>query len=198
MTKALTKLLDSSKRLSSEEETILFTRYNKLKTKKAKNKVKNIIIQANIGLVLKVASKFKSLDVEEAFSEGIIILHNCIEKFDITRKFKFSTYAYRALIMRYIKMHHTHNSYVSKYKNVEVDVSYEVNFDEHVDLPQLKAKLKVMLEELPTREQNIIVERYFNEYTLDKLGQKHNISKERVRQIIKCSLRTMRGKIGKI
>lgn len=85
--------------LSEEEFAILFAEY-----KKGNIKARDRIIESNLRLVLKVASKYvgQGFDLEDLVQEGNLGLFRAIEKFEIERGNKFSTYAYW-WIMAYIK-----------------------------------------------------------------------------------------------
>jgi RNA polymerase sigma factor (sigma-70 family) len=53
-------------------------------------------------------------------------------------------------------------------------------------------ELTTLLSGLPDREQNIIQSRFFDNKTLEQVGQKLHLTRERVRQIEKKALRTLR------
>ena len=77
--------------LSSLETKNLFIRMSK-----NDNEARNLLILHNIGLVIFIAKKYISFNVDliDLIQEGIIGLMKAIEKFDYTKNYKFSTYAY--------------------------------------------------------------------------------------------------------
>lgn len=80
------------------------------KTKKGCQKSKNILIQSNLKLVLKCVHKKynSSLSAKDLVSEGNLGLIRAIEKFDISKDCKFSTYAIiwiKSAIQSYIYNH---------------------------------------------------------------------------------------------
>lgn len=76
--------------LTKEEEIELFTLL-----KNGKQKVKNTIIERNLRLVVSIAKRYtnRGLDFLDLIQEGNIALIKLIDKFDVSKGFKFSTYA---------------------------------------------------------------------------------------------------------
>ena len=57
-------------------------------------RVRNEIAECNYGLVMTVANRFMNrMDLEDVVSECFVVLLKAIDKFDVARGFKFSTYA---------------------------------------------------------------------------------------------------------
>lgn len=76
--------------LSEEEQLRYFKLYNETRS----IYYRNIIVEHNLGLITSVINrKTNSQDAEDLFSFGEEALINSVEKFDITRGTKFSTYA---------------------------------------------------------------------------------------------------------
>lgn len=81
--------------LSEEREIELLKLYQKTKSKEVRDK----IVYSNLRLVIKVASKYINIccgcfSFDDLVSFGIIGLIKSIDKFDLSKKCKFSTYAY--------------------------------------------------------------------------------------------------------
>ena len=76
--------------LSVEEEKELFLKYNA-----GDNEAYNKILFHNLRLVIYIASRYlnQGLEYEDIIQEGNIGLIKAIQKFDVTKGFKFSTYA---------------------------------------------------------------------------------------------------------
>jgi RNA polymerase primary sigma factor len=87
--------------LTPEEEIALFKKYKEYDDENARKK----IIEANLRLVISIANEFRGSKVplEDLIQEGILGLMKAVEKFDIKRGCKFSSYAHfwiRAMIQR--------------------------------------------------------------------------------------------------
>ena len=76
--------------LTKEEEKNLFIRMNH-----GDLEAKKIIIESNLRLVVSIAKRYKGLGLEfsDLIQEGNIGLMKAVERFDVTKKNKFSTYA---------------------------------------------------------------------------------------------------------
>lgn len=76
--------------LTPEQERDLFTRYNN-----GDKQVYNTIVNSNLRLVLSIAQKYSYNPdgIMDLIQEGSIGLMKAVEKFDVTRGYKFSTYA---------------------------------------------------------------------------------------------------------
>jgi len=77
--------------LTKEEEYDLFERYTKYNDQNAKDE----IIKNNLRLVVSVAKRFYSRDIDflDVLQEGNLGLMKAVDRFDYTKGYKFSTYA---------------------------------------------------------------------------------------------------------
>lgn len=127
--------------LSSEEEKDLLIKIS-YGDKKAREK----FIKANLRLVISVANNYvgRGIDYEDLIQEGNIGLIKALERFDINRGFKFSTYAVwwiRHTITRAI-----HNS--SRNISIPVSVSEDIN-----KYKRAKAELSMNLQHEPSNDE---------------------------------------------
>lgn len=158
--------------------------------------IRNHIVKANIRLVMAIAKKFVSPQhtFDDLVSDGVLTLMQTVEKFDYSRGFRFSTYAYRSIARNA-------NRSVSRRRKEQSRFSSEAEewvFEQDEDRPLSKLHDEVwfrvrdladsMLNQLDRRERFIIRSRFALgahrkvrsfQFLADKLG----VSKERVRQL---------------
>jgi RNA polymerase primary sigma factor len=167
-------------------------------------RVKNQIVQANLRLVVSIAKRHVApgQDFFEVVSDGNVSLMRAVDRFDFTRGFKFSTYCSWAIIKNYARtlpeqrLHHDHY----QTGRDELLLSFAgPSADEHEDdyLPAVRATLERMLAALDEREQVILRQRYALDgggepCTLDQIGQRLGVSKERIRQLEARALAKLR------
>ncbi|WP_435010836.1 sigma-70 family RNA polymerase sigma factor [Tundrisphaera lichenicola] len=157
--------------------------------------VKNQIISANLRLVVSIAKRHvgPSNDFFHLVSDGNMSLIRAVEKFDYARGNKFSTYASWAIMKNFARTIPEEN-----YRRDRFVTGHEEMFEAAADnrsdereyettQKRMQEAVKGMLGRLDDRERLIIISRYgingASEETLEQLGKKFGITKERVRQI---------------
>jgi RNA polymerase sigma factor (sigma-70 family) len=194
--------------LTRDQEYHLFRQYNFLKYKYKKNhkpdnlsrikEIRDVIVCANVRLVMSVLHKQKYKDFEASLSDGCYGLIDAVDLFDFRKEFKFSTYAYWAV--------QTKIRYFSKVELKE-DL-HTVNNEEFLnDTPnkeeceqgayELKTLVYEKLKAIPERERRVITH-FFGldgngRLGLKEIGEKLKISKERVRQIKEVGLKRIQA-----
>ncbi len=170
------------------------------------------IAQTNLALVLAMAkrTRLSEVDFGDLVSEGNMALLRAIDKFDVSRGFKFSTYACRAILKAFSRM----GVKSSKYRQVfptDFDPKYEKS-----DFMETKRRLheedcvdeirRIMADnraELTDIETSVIEHRFglgearredrdASPLTLEQVGRIIGVTKERVRQIQNKALAKMR------
>lgn len=209
--------------MKTAEEQLMFRRFNyaKRKLKLMKKKIladgltndlarqmidwhgrmehlREYLVRTNLALVLAMAKRTRLGDVDfsEIVSEGNMALLRAVEKFNVDRGFKFSTYACRAILKGFSRTAQKHTRHRSRFP-VEFEPEMEKsdwNEQKHDSVEEdLVGELKTIVErnlaELTDVEQTVI-RRRFNwqqeqptPLTLDEVGQIIGVTKERVRQI---------------
>jgi len=211
--------------LSAKGECLLFERYNyarhrigvilessaegRLSAKKAREilhwgrralQTRSEIIQLNVPLVLSMAkrSRLSGIDFNELISEGNLALIRSVEKFDVERGFKFSTYACRAILKSFSRV----IMKASRYRGLfPVELNTDLEQSDFVEqkrvvveedcVDELKHILGSNLARLNDVERTVIRERFavgelvFDDKskTLEQVGLMIGVTKERVRQI---------------
>ena len=158
--------------------------------------VKDMLIKANMRLVVGIAKKHANQggNFFELISDGNMSLIRAVEKFDYYRGFKFSTYASWAIIKNFARSipeeKHRRERFVTGHEDV-FDAAADNRTDEHELLAtQERATHSVnrLLEYLEPREREIIrmragMDENGKSVTLEEIGRKFGITKERVRQL---------------
>ena len=215
--------------LSAAQERTLFLRYNYAKyrlnklarrrgSRSAKRReeaalwsgrarrAREKIVHANLPLVPAMAKRkaVEGVEFAERVSEGYMAVLRCVEHFDVSRGFKFSTYACRAILACFHRMGSKQQTY-RKHIPVEFDPALERDdFTErrHEDqrsdaIESVRRVLKENLAELSEVEEEVVRQRFPVVSTekpkpLSQIGKALGVSTERVRQIEKTSLGKLR------
>lgn len=153
------------------------------------------IIQANLRLVVSIARKFVTdvTRLDELISDGNLILMKAVNRFDYSRGFRFSTYATHAVQREFYR------NYKDGRRRRVTEISTDpailfssvVACDDQQQISDIQAvdRLKKLIKDtLSPREQTILDLRLGlnaddGGQTLREVGEKLNISKERVRQL---------------
>jgi RNA polymerase primary sigma factor len=226
----------SSSLLTTAQEKHLFLRYNyarsraqaavkKFATHPGKGVVKEIklwfgramatrelITQANLALVLAMAKRTRMSEVDfgELVSEGNMALLRAVEKFDIARGFKFSTYACRAILKAFsriaLKTSRYRNAFPTEFdpsmekSNYQETKRADVEKDAVEELQRIIGENRAQLSDV---EKTVIQSRFgiarttqtgteIAPMTLEEVGQVIGVTKERVRQIQNKALEKLR------
>lgn len=168
-------------------------------------RVKNEIVQANLRLVVSIAKRHvhRGQDLFELVSDGNVSLMRAVDKFDYTRGYKFSTYASWALMKNFARSIPEQRRHVERYQTGWDTLFETVGMDQPEDaerdqLASLRGTVHRMLATLDLRERSILQQRYGLDdggepQTLEQIGRRFGVSKERVRQLEARALMKLRG-----
>ncbi len=157
--------------------------------------IKNRIIGANLRLVVSIAKKYAgpTNNLFELISDGNMSLIRAVEKFDVARGFKFSTYATWAIAKNFSRTipeeRYRRNRYVTGHAEMFEAVADDRGdaYRQESDHRHSQDVVREMLGQLTDRERRILISRYgiggADRQTLEQLGRELRITKERVRQI---------------
>jgi RNA polymerase sigma factor (sigma-70 family) len=168
--------------------------------------IKEQLINANMRLVVSIAKRHAAQtdNFFELLSDGNVSLIRAVEKFDYSRGNKFSTYASWAIMKNFARSipeeRHRRERYVTGHEQV-FESAPDLRSDEHEVLAvaeQASHKVNRLLEYLDPRERQIIRMRAGLEdgsegMTLEKIGDKLGITKERVRQLNVRAMKKLRS-----
>jgi RNA polymerase sigma factor (sigma-70 family) len=169
-------------------------------------RVKELLISCNMRLVVSIAKRHSAQtdNFFELLSDGNVSLIRAVEKFDCFRGNKFSTYASWAIMKNYARSipeeKHRRERYVTGHEEV-FDVAPDTRTDEQECLAsaeQATHKVNRLLSLLDPREREIIrmragLDSGSEGMTLEKIGEKLGITKERVRQLNVRAMKKMRS-----
>jgi len=165
------------------------------------DEIKNRIIPANLRLVVSIAKRHvsgKAPNFFEIVSDGNLSLLRAVENFDYTRGNKFSTYATWAIVKNYARTIPEHYYRYARYVTgqdelLEAAADYRSEPVSETQTEGVREMLAAGLAELTERERTIVTDHYglFSRgaaQTLEQLGRRFGVTKERIRQIEKRAL----------
>src|SRR5437667_8124118 len=165
------------------------------------------LVRTNLALVLAMAKRTRLGDVDfaEIVSEGNMALIRAVDKFNIERGFKFSTYACRAILKAFSRASLKHSRHRTRFpvefepdmeKSDWIDKKRDVVEEDCID--ELKQIVDRNLADLSDTEQTVLRRRFNwqqsdeSPLTLEEVGKIIGVTKERVRQIQNKALAKIR------
>lgn len=169
---------------------------------------KQRITQANLRLVVSIAKKHVgwSANFFEVVSDGNLSLMRAVEKFDFARGVKFSTYASWAIMKNFARSIPEEHYRTSRYVTGQDEI-LEAAPDESTqptsasERDHMRVAIAEGMQSLTDREREIVSSHFGlggdgGTLTLDQLGQRFGVTKERIRQIEKRALTRLREVLG--
>lgn len=167
--------------------------------------IKQEIIQANLRLVVSIAKRHvgRSDNLFEVISDGNVSLMRAVEKFDFSLGNKFSTYGSWAIMKNFARSIPENHYHMRRYVTGQ-DEMLDATADRHApersqgDMESIREALTEGLEQLDERERTIVTHHFglFGDRgvttTLEELGKRFGVTKERVRQIEKRAIGKLR------
>ncbi|MCH7526001.1 MAG: sigma-70 family RNA polymerase sigma factor [Planctomycetes bacterium] len=171
--------------------------------------IKQRIVQANLRLVVSIAKRHVgwSDDLFEVISDGNMSLMRAVEKFDYARGNKFSTYATWAVMKNYARTIPTEHYHMNRYvtgQDERLAAAADVRPAEAPasDLESVREALKDGMATLTERERTIVTQHFGlqeakgRSLTLEDLGKRFGVTKERIRQIEKRAIAKLRATLS--
>ncbi len=167
--------------------------------------VKNFLIRSNLRLVVSIAKKYikPTNNFFEMVSDGNMSLIRAIEKFDYTKGNKFSTYATWAIMKNFARSIPAEHKRLDRFRTGKDEVfthsteNRGSQFEEELTNRSQNRVLMDILGQLDSRERDIVMFRYGlgdvdEPLTLEQVGQRFGVTKERIRQLESRALRKLR------
>ena len=185
----------------TRDEELIIARRSRMGDESSRNK----LIESNLRFVLKVVYQYWSpgLPLMDMISEGCQGLMRAAKTFDPDKGFRFLTYAGDAIshsVIAAIKNHKRYNHdsldeliYEDGSETTQKGllVSEDIGGEKAVVCDQVCSLLGILSE----RERTVVNLRFWQYLTLDEVGLRINLGKERVRQIETKALRKLRWAI---
>jgi len=168
------------------------------------NVVKNRIIRANLRLVVSIAKKHigGAQTLFELISDGNVSLMRAVEKFDYARGNRFSTYASWAIMRNFARSVSKEQTQLDHFVTGQEELLDITAGDQsqdvaEINIRELRESIDSVLAQLTPVERSILIGHFgldekHNAKTLDELGRRLSLSKERVRQIEIRALKKLR------
>jgi RNA polymerase sigma factor (sigma-70 family) len=167
--------------------------------------IKNFLIRSNLRLVVSIAKRHikPTSNFFEMVSDGNMSLIRAIEKFDYTKGNKFSTYATWAIMKNFARSIPAEHSLLERFRTGKDEVFQHSTehrgdqFREELVNQRQRQMILEILDQLDEREKDIIMFRYgltqgTEPQTLEQVGSKLGVTKERIRQLEARALRKLR------
>jgi RNA polymerase primary sigma factor len=167
--------------------------------------IKNELIKANLRLVVSIAKRHVGWadSIFEVVSDGNMSLMRAVEKFDFSLGNKFSTYASWAIMKNFARTvpenHYHMRRFVSgQDEMIDSMAGVAETAPAKSDVETVRAALTEGMKELTDRERTIVSSHFGlhvvdgSSITLEELGKRFGVTKERIRQIEKRAIGKLR------
>ena len=167
--------------------------------------IKNFLIRSNLRLVVSIAKRHvkPTSNFFEMVSDGNMSLIRAIEKFDYTQGNKFSTYATWAIMKNFARSIPAEHNLLERFRTGKdeslpaLDRAAGDQFREELINARQRQMIVGILDQLDSREKDIIMFRFglsqgAEPQTLEQVGTRLGVTKERIRQLEARALRKLR------
>lgn len=176
------------------------------------NACRRKLIQSNLRLAVHIARRYNQhgIPMSDLIQDANVGLIKAVERFDPTKGFRFSTYAYgwiseevKRSLQRGMRLVHTPENVVEEGVTTlgdRLEAHEQASPEYSMSERDRRRTLKAMFSQLTDREQVILSRRYGLNIqepdTLQVISDDMEISRERVRQIEKLALHKLQALVG--
>jgi len=188
------------------QDLLAWRRYDELQrdAQRAYERVRNTLWETNMSLVCWVAQRYQGhvLTVDDLVELGTFKLRNALDSYDAFRGYQLSTYLTVALRREFWRAIQQERKRLQRQHTVHDDRDWESlagYYEEDGDWPDWAQPCDVQgaIEQLDDRSRDVVLARAGGaRETLESVGRRHGISKERTRQIEWAALEQIAGHLG--
>lgn len=167
------------------------------------DETRNEIVQANLRLVVSVARKHlrPGISLMELVSEGNLTLMRAVDSFDVSRGYRFSTYATLALMKGFAR---SVPQMLDRGRLRTADDHTLARLPDTAHSPTrqfiVRDELRALLRNLDARERDVITAHWGvgerTSVSYDELGERYGLSRQRIRQIEQSAIQKLRAAAG--
>lgn len=162
----------------------------------------NTLIKEHLPYINKIAAKYNQfVDHDDLVQEGILGLIRATETYNPDKGNKFITYAswwIKGYILRYVYKENEFQKHTIEDNSFDSEEPF--NLEQFVLFNSFKDTVTDILseEKVSERDIDIIINRYLNDTpcTLQELGDKYGLTRQRIEQLEKRALRKLQERLG--
>jgi len=151
---------------------------------------REFLIRNNMPLAMSAAKRYANAayPLDDVFQDACAVLIHAVDRFDITKGFRFSTFYWSCVWKRLYKQKAIEEMYFDHVPLTEI-------LWPRVDDPAPREDINLGC--LDAQERRVIKARFWKYRTLREIGSEEGVSKQRVQQVNAKAIRKLRDALGK-
>ncbi len=200
--------------LGIDTNSKLIIEYRTSKNDIDKERILDVLIKRNEGFIKSIANKysFEFSEKEDAYQDGVIGFIKALDRFDISRGIKFTTFSFDYIRREVSRKTLIEKKSVSKNKKKEKIVKISIDDSENNGLSNsielskdtseandLKIDLDMSLDKyLKPLERDVLKLHFYEDLTLEEVAKKLDMTENYVNIVKKRALSKLKGKLNKL